>query len=170
MKSSKLMSIAALSSTILMSGMVLPNTAAAAEKRLAPSAFCQPEYAVTKIFENTIVNKVQRVGAQLRAKWGSSNVICGYPSDSALYHSHVDLVRIRGYRGNHGDFVDAAVRACVGNFVGTQHCGYQTDFGDGGNFSVDVGDLSKWNNYYWYPYLSVKMQPGDRLYGIVATD
>lgn len=150
--------------------VAFPGSADSAVKRLAPSTFCHPEFSIRTIFGNTAVDVVRRIGSQLRVQFGTSTLTCGFPSDNAILHNQVDQVKVRGFRGGVGDFLDAGVRACVGNFVGTQHCGLRTDFGDGGNFSVVVDDLSEWGNSFWYPYLSVEMQTGDRLYGIVASN
>ncbi len=170
MKRVNLMAMVACTGFLTTAAVVFPGTANADVKRLAPSAFCHPEYSATTGIGGNVFSKVRRVGSQLRAHYGFNTVVCGYPSDSGLFHNHVNQIRVRGFRGNNGDFVDASAKACVGSFGGTQHCGYQTDFGDGGYFSVLINDISEWSNAFWYPYLSVKMRPGDRLYGIVATD
>lgn len=162
------LSISTILATILIA--VTTTHAQAAAKRLAPSAFCHPEFEVTEFFGST-VNLVQRVGPQLRNSLGENTIICGFPSDPSLSHSNVNLIKIRGYRGTIGEFTDANVRACVGTFGGGERCGYSTFFADGsGSFTVEVDDLSEWANAHWYPYLKITLQVGDRLHGIVVTD
>lgn len=150
--------------------LAFPQGAQAEVLRLAPSAFCQPEHDTTDIFTNTTVNRVRRVGGQLRSQWGQNTVVCGFPSGNPLPHQNVNVMKIRGFRGGVGDFTQGLVQACVTKFTGAELCGSSTDFGDGGNFTVFVQDLSAWSHSSWYPYLKIKMQSGDRLYTIAATD
>lgn len=165
-----LLGTVACTSFLITAALAFPGAASSAVKRLTPSSACHPEWSITSTIGDTTVDTVRRVGSQLRVEWGNRTVVCGYPSDGSLLHNQVDDLKVRGYRGNSGDFLDAGARACVGSFLGTAHCGSSSNFGDGGYFTVFVDDLDKWANSHWYPYLSITMRRGDRLYGIVASN
>lgn len=101
--------------------------------------------------------------------WQRSGVIyCAVPTDGALPHMDVVYLNVHGYEPS-GESNTA--KACVQDYDAiASTCGTTKNWGSAYSGAIGI-DVSKWSsNSSWFPFVTLSMTPGSRVFGIYLGD